>query len=302
MRLAFIWQGLDGQYGVWADGLAAAMKLIEKEHDVRYFDTTRISEIHDFKPNVVLYWEAPITLRGENAHNYQAVLDLPYRKALLFAGGPVRPDICYGFDLYFVESKVNEEDFEALKLPWKRAFGVNTQVFKPIESRKVYDGFLHATFAAWKRQDLFADALGDRGAVAGRTQETDMAGYRSCIEKKVDVWPNLRPELVNMLINKSHTVVNTAALWGGGQRCTLEAMACGVPVIVMNDSPKNCEYVQESGGGEIVEPNAEAINRAIDFLKNQKTYSGTLGRQYVESKWTEQHYATALLEGINQII
>jgi glycosyltransferase involved in cell wall biosynthesis len=299
MKVAFVWSGLDGRYKYnWRDGLYAAMKLIEKDHEVRYYDFP-LDGIHDFKPDVVLYWEAPCSLRGPEAVNYQSVIDLPYKKALLFAGGPVDRQICYGFDLYFVESRINEEEFNALGLPWKRAFGVNTQIMKPMKEEKKWNGILHATFAGWKRHELFAEALGKRGLAVGRVQENDRNGYNRCKELGVTVMDEVLPEELAKLINQSHAVVNTAEYWGGGQRCTLEAMACGIPVIVMKDSPKNCEYVEESDGGIIVDPEPDKIRQAVNHITDDH---GKRGKKYIESMWTERHYADALLEGIAQIV
>lgn len=299
LKIAFIWQGLDGRYGyMWKDGLAAAMKLIEETCDVHYYDFPLVG-IHEFEPDIVLYWESPVTLRGKDQANYQSVIDLPYKKALLFAGGPVDRQICHGFDLYFVESKISEEEFNALGLPWKRAFGVNTQIFKPMNLEKKRDGIIQATFAGWKRHELFADALGENGMAVGRLQESDRNGYNRCIERGVEVLEEQTPERVAELINESYTVVNTAEYWGGGQRCTLEAMACGIPVIVMKDSPKNCEYVEESKGGLIVEPDVVSIQSAIEELSE---FQGNAGLHYVRKYWTERHYADALLEGIASIV
>jgi glycosyltransferase involved in cell wall biosynthesis len=305
MKIAFIWQGFDGRYKyAWRDGLYAAMQLIEKEHEVKYFDFP-LQSMEEFNPDVVLYWESPLTLKGENARNYQSVLDLPYKKALLFAGGPVKQDLCYGFDLYFVESKINEEEFQALGLPWKRAFGVNTQIMKPMQLEKKWDGILHATFAGWKRHELFADALGDKGLAVGRVQDSDRNGYNRCVERGVEVVDEQVPEELAKLINQSHVVVNTAEYWGGGQRCTLEAMACGIPVIVMSDSPKNMEYVVESGAGYGCDPRVEEIQRRIQAIVEVQSLAKQIGQEgvaYVQSKWTERHYADALLEGINSIV
>lgn len=299
MKIALIWQGLNGRYGQWQDGLYAAMKLIELEHDVAYFDVDQLDKLKKFNPDFVLYWEAACTAKGKDGDNYRAVQSLPYKKALLFAGGPVERETCKGFDLYFVESKINEDEFEALGLPWKRAFGVNTQIFKPQPFTKIFDGMMQATFAAWKRHELFAEALGSAGLVCGRKQDHDMNGYNKCVEKSVKILPEMSANVVSMLINKSHTVVNTAEFWGGGQRCTLEAMACGVPVIVMKDSPKNREYVEESGGGVVCEPNPVAIREAV---ANIDPLMGLKGLGYVHSKWTEKHYAEAIISGILQVV
>lgn len=299
MRIAFVWQGLNGVYGRWDDGLRAAMRIIEKEHNVLYFDTD-IEGLEMFDPEIVLYWEAPCTFAGKDRENYWRIQSLPYKKALLFAGGSIRKEWCEGFDLFFVESKVNEQDFANLDLPWKRAFGVNTQIFKPEKQPKVFDGILQGTCASWKRQTLFSQALRERGAVCGRFQESDPIGFQMCRKNGTLVLPELSYQAVAALINASHTVVNTSDAQGGGQRCTLEAMACGIPPIVMNDSPKNMEYAEESGFGIIVEPLIESIQDAIRSVKDaQMPITG--GVEYIHSKWTEKHYADAIMQGINGI-
>ena len=288
MKVALIWQGFDGRYGQWRDGLWAAMQLIEKEHEVGYFDfkngrieriiytsnftpkgvkSQLVQDINEYKPDVVLYWEAPVTNKGKDADNWFSVCALPYPKALLFAGGPLRAIDVKDFDLVFTESQINDEDCEREGIPHKRAFGVNTQIFKPLEVEKKYDAFLQATFAEWKRHTLFAEAIGSKGAVAGRLQEHDRNGYDACIKRKVTIFDELPAEEVNILINASYCVLNTSEYWGGGQRCTLEAMAAGIPVIVMADSPKNREYVEEGGGGLVVEPDANLIREAAEKIK-----------------------------------
>lgn len=295
MIISFIW--INGtkprESGQWNDGLAAAMRLIEKEHTVIYHDqhSTTWEDC-----DVILFWEAPCTARGEYADFYNAVRRSHKKKILLFAGGPVDYLDAVGFDLYLVESEINEKEFEAIGLPWMRAFGVNTQVMKPENREKLYDGFMQATFAEWKRHTLFANALGDKGCVAGRLQVNDRQGYYDCQARGVTILEEQPAEKIAELINSSYTVVNTASYWGGGQRCTLEAMACGVPAVVMSDSPKNREYVEESGAGVVCEPSPEAIREAIEIAKTK-----TGGYEYVQSKWTEKHYADNILKAICQL-
>lgn len=301
LKIAFVWQGFDGRYGMWRDGLWAAMKILEKKHQVKYFDTSRIKDIYDFEPDVVLYWEAPCTYAGKDRLNYWAVQNLPYKKALLFAGGNLKDEWLEGFDLFFVESAINEQEFEALGKPWMRAFGINTQAFKPEKQPKVFDGVFQATCASWKRHWLGAEALGNKYAVMGRYQETDPIGFMRVREAGGLVLPEQTAEGVNALINASNTVINSSDYWGGGQRSTLEAMAAGVPVIVMEDSPKNREYVEESGFGLVEEPKPNLIREAVEFLKAYPI-DPQRGVDYIKSKWTEQHYADALEKGIQSIV
>lgn len=305
MKIAFIWQGFSGRYGQWQDGLYAAMKLLEQEHEVKYFDFP-LKDIHEFKPDIVLYWEAPITNKGRDADNWFSVCALPYKKALLFAGGPLKAIDVKDFDLVFVESQINEEDCEREGIPYKRAFGVNTQIMKPLALPKQYDGILAATFASWKRHELFAEALQSKGLAVGRLQEYDLNGYNRCKQLKVNVMDEQTPEELAKLYNQSLVAVNTAEYWGGGQRMTLEALACGIPVIAMADSPKNVEFLKETPCGSIVEPTAEAIREAVAHWKEMdakdREFLSLTGVTYIKHKWTEKHYANALLEGINSIV
>lgn len=295
MIISFCWiNGTEPRLsGQWNDGLAEAMRLIEKEHTVIYHDqhSTTWQDC-----DVVLLWEAPCTAKGEYADFYNAIRKSDKKKILLFAGGPIDFLDAVGFDLYLVESELNEKEFKAIGLPWMRAFGVNTRVMKPETREKKYRGFMQATFAEWKRHSLFANALGVSGCVAGRLQQNDRQGYYDCQERGVTIFMEQPADKIAELINESETVVNTASYWGGGQRCTLEAMACGVPVVVMSDSPKNIEYVLESGAGVVCEPTPEAIREAVE---QAKTLTG--GYEYVQSKWTERHYADNIMKAINQV-
>lgn len=305
MRISFFWLGLDGRFGSWSDGLAAAMKLIEQDHEVNYYDVSpeTIESCKSFNPDIVLFWEAPCTQYSKEpeASAFKSVATLTYKKALLFAGGPLKANDVKDFDLVFVESKVNEEDCERQGIPYRRAFGTNTEIFKPIKAPLIYDAFYHATFAEWKRHELFANALEERGAVAGRKQEFDRNGYDMCVKRRVKIFPELSAYGVAQRINESYCILNTANEQGGGQRCTLEAMACGVPVIVMSDSPKNREFVEESGAGLVCEPSVESIHAAIDIIKGDTTM-GKKGIEYIYNKYSEFHYATELLRGIISII
>jgi len=295
MKIAFIWYGVRGRViGVWDDGLNEALRHIGKDHLVRMFEPEETDAIKEFNPDVILYWAA------SHEQTMPIIQDLPYKKALIFGGGPVEPEIMKGFDIYFVESKINEDEFALLGYRWKRAFGVNERLFTPDPNcQKIYNGALVATFALWKRHDLFAQSVGARGIAVGMMQDHEPECHMVCTKYGVKVVGESSKEFVNRVINSSHSVINTSSFWGGGQRLTLEAMACNVPPIVMNDSPKNCEFVEESGFGYIVDPNPLAIQEAIQRAKKERP---TGGREYIESKWTSKHYAQSLLDGIQEIL
>lgn len=304
LRIAFVWQGVSEQEikDRWKDGLRYAMDKIGKKHIVHFFEPWNDIEGYD----IILYWEAPCTANGTNGAHYNKVRNNPTKKALLFAGGPLKKEWVTGFDMLFLESKINEKECDDLGVPWHHAFGVNTKEFSVTNrsmdaSKKRYDGMLHGTCASWKRQWLIGEAFGNRGCVIGRGQDSDPYPFNRCRELGADVLPSSSPSIIKDLMQDSVALVNCCDYWGGGQRATLEAMAVGLPVVCCNDSPKNMEFVEESGFGRVVEPNVGAIKQAVEDLK-QNPPDWRVGVQYVRAKWSGDVYADQIMEGIKKII
>jgi glycosyltransferase involved in cell wall biosynthesis len=299
MRIAFIWQGSSKPeiFSHWNDGLRTAMRSVENFHEVVYREPW--DNLDDV--DLILYWESPCTANdNKNGTHYNRIRKMDKKKILLFAGGPINLIDAIGFDLYLVESKINEDEFLSIGLPFRRAFGVNTNIFKPMNEEKIWDGIHHAASASWKRQHLMAEALKEKCLVVGREQSNDHMTFVRSRELGALVIPEQPYEEVAKLINRSHFLIQTAEFWGGGQRATLEAMACGVPVICMEDSPKNREYVEESGFGMVVYPHPDAIRDAVKFLK-EHPLPPKQGTEYVRSKWKHTHYASNILSAIESI-
>jgi glycosyltransferase involved in cell wall biosynthesis len=292
IKLAFLWDGVKLHQGKrWKDGLWLALERMKESYFIRYFEPSDYEGIKAFNPDLLLFWGAFV----ENIR--PQVVNYPYKKAICFAGGPIERNNVDGWDMYFVESAINEAELANLGKPFIRAFGVNEEQFKPMDIAKKYLGIFAGTFALWKRHELFAEAIGSRGIAVGAKQAHEPECHQVCDKYGVKVLDEVpRPKIVK-LINQSELVINPSSYWGGGQRLTLEAMACNVPPVVMSDSPKNREYVEESGYGYVVEPDVNAIKSIVSNFTNDHT-----GRQYIESKWTSRHYALALDKGLKAIL
>jgi len=293
-RIGFLWDGIDKFLGTrFKDGLWLALEHMKEDFDIGYFEPHHKQKIDLFKPDVLLFWGALIENSKPLVESY------PYKKAICFAGGPIEQNNVDGFDMYFYESDINRLEFEALGKPNMRAFGVNDQIYRPERRKKVFDAMFAGTFAAWKRPGLFAEAVGNKGFWAGIHQEHEMWCVDVCHEHGVTVSDETSREQIASFLNSSYSALNTASFWGGGQRMTLEAMACNIPPIVMSDSPKNVELVEDAGYGIICEPNVSSIRRAVAKAKRMKKH---IGRKYIESKWTSKHYAQNLKEGLLNIL
>lgn len=303
LKIGFVWQGISEQSvrDRWMDGLWYAMNKIGKKHKVTFYEPW--DDIVD--QDIILYWEAPCTAQGGNGGHYNKVRNTPIKKALLFAGGPIKKEWVTGFDMLFLESKLNEKECDDLGIPWHHAFGINNKIFKPRQgngkTNKTYDGMLHGTCASWKRQWLIGEAVGNKGLLIGRGQDSDPYPFNRCRELGVEVIGNSSAYFIRDRMLDCYTLINPCDYWGGGQRATLEAMAVGLPVICCTDSPKNIEFIEESGFGRVVEPTAHAIKHAVDELK-ANPLDRRIGIKYVNDKWSGDIYAEQIMEGIKKIL
>ena len=293
IKIAFVFNGVYRRGETWNDGLYLALQHLEKEFWIQYYEPFELEAIRNWKPDCILFWGA---LTEECA---PSVASLPFPKAICFAGGAIESGNIEGWDLFFTESGINEKELEKFGKKYRRAFGINEVIFSPSFTPKKYTAFIAGTFALWKRHHLFAEAVGSMGVAIGITQKHERECYEVCFKWGVRVLGEQPRSVIASYIQKSYCVLNTASYWGGGQRLTLEAMACNVPPIVMSDSPKNCEYVLESGYGIISEPDVLSIREAIKKARDIKVH---MGRQYIESKWTSNHYAENLKKGILEIL
>lgn len=295
MRIAFLWDNGTHKLklGEWDDGLWLALQYIRWDgHQVEVFEPRDKKRIDEFKPDVLLFWGALC----ENAK--EVVVGYDYPKAICFAGGQIEASNVDGFDLYFYESDINADEFRRYGKHIIKAFGINELLFKPENKIKVYDAFNASAFAKWKRPELFAEVVGSKGCWVGQKQDHEKECYEYP-EKLGVVIKDLQPRKeVCSLINQSYCVLNTANYWGGGQRLTLEAMACNIPPIVMSDSPKNVEYINDSMYGFIADPDVNDIKEKILLAKE---LNSTKGREFILSKYTGRHYADALLTGLKQL-
>lgn len=204
-------------------------------------------------------------------------------------------------DIIFVESREYLKWLKGLGLNVVQAFGTNTEIFKPYKQPKVFKAFFPATFATWKRHELFAKAMGKDGLVCGWWQTHEPECVDVCFKNGVAVLHHQMPESIVQLYNMAHTCVITSRNEGGSQRSVLEAMACGITPIVMSDSDKCREYVEEAGFGLIVEPDENRIREAVEDAISHKQ-DPMKGISYISGKYTEYKYADAIKQGILSIL
>lgn len=312
-KLCFLldWELSEGsQLATAADGHWEMVRLLSKEWDIevfvcskydgifphKYFPIHMVPQkdmaqrIYDSKPNAILVW-ADLT---RPTLNQLAGGTIPVFNC--FSGGETDNPITLLLQGIFVESASYLDKFKSRGINAMTAFGVNDRIFKPIKQPKVWDAVFPATFAEWKRHKLFADSV-ERGFCFGYmydTHETECWQYPQ--KHGIMIASHLSSEAVAYILNASHSCLITSMASGGSQRTVLEAMSCNILPIVMSDSDKTREYVEDSGFGLIVEPEIEQIKEAVAKVKTMEKTND--GRKYIESKWTAHHFKEAIMNGI----
>lgn len=265
------------------------------EHDyVRLsFSPNPAQQVRDFKPDCILFFsDLSRPIIGELA-------DYPCPKAVCYSGGRFT-DFEHIPDIIFVESKTYLDWFKSHGKNVVQVFGTNTEIFHPTKQPKIFKSYFPATGAAWKRHELFAQAMKGEGIVSGWWQPHEPQCLQACIDAGTPVLHHQMPESVNYLYNMAKTVLITSSDVGGSQRSVLEAMACGVMPIVMSDSTMTTEYIRESGFGKICDPDIDSIRKAVqEAIDNPQ--DPKIGVDYIKNKYTEYHYANGVKAGIESI-
>jgi len=309
LKISFCWDWENKwiQMMTWKDGLARAIQLLSEEFDVKVYSIGKDTIFqHDYfpiilkptseelankilkdKPDVILVWgdftRPTIPLLAHKG--------IPM--ALCLAGGPFR-EYADLFDLVFVESEVYKKQMEKEGRNVRRAFGTNTELFKPIKQKKVWDVIFPATFATWKRHKLFAESVKNALCCGWMYFDHETECWKICQDNGITLLPHVPADVLVHLYNTSKTCVITSDSTGGSQRTVLEAMACNIPTIVMNDSDKTSEYIRACGLGEIVEPNPTHIKEAVEKWKDKEINT----RDWILENYSEYVYAKQLKEGL----
>lgn len=311
MKIAFVhdWMVNYQQELDWQDGLSAALKELEKRgHEVgRYVQgheetfipnpmgmirVTRDipSAVKQQKPDVILCWA---DMTRQNAPKL-ATPGIPV--AICFAGGNPFGENVDLFDHIFVESKVYLDQY--LDRGYKNvslAFGTNTDLFQPIKQTKIFDTIFPATFAAWKRHNLYAGATNGLKslAVGYMYDDHEQECWQVCQNNGVAILPHVSAQVLKYLYAASRVCVIPSQSDGGSQRTVLEAMAMNIPVVT-------CDSDKFDFAGDLIareKPDSELLRNAIYALLNIEVNT----RNYVLENYSHIQYANEIEKELKKL-
>lgn len=253
MKIAFIWyfDKASWVFPNWRDGYRAAIGEISKKHEVEWFLDKKLPEPGEF--DFLLFWSS-------SSEDYFQLLDqYTERKGICLTTDPSNVDNLRKMNIVFVESQPVYQQCVVARLPVIKAFGTDSDFFKPKDVEKDIEYFYPATFSPWKKQSEIAH-LGDKLLCVGTLQPDGGDEFRACKEKHVNTAVGYFPaEQILGYYQRAKNVIIPAI--HGSERTVLEAMSCEILPIVNEHNRKAYSYVQEYKMSGFKTPREFILNR-----------------------------------------
>ena len=274
LKIAIVWyfDKASWVFDNWRDGHRAAIERIAKRHEVGWYLDKTIPDPGD--TDFLLFWSS-------SNEDYFNLLDR-YKepKGLCLTTNPQNIENLRKMNIIFVESTPVYEECRALGLPVIKAFGTDTDFFRPdpkIEKDIKY--FYPATFSPWKRQGDIAH-LGNKLLCVGTIQPDGRDDYNACKENGVQIEEGYFPvEKIKEYYQRTKKMIIPAV--HGSERTVLEAMANNIePEILYPDINKKAHsYIVEYAGSGCKTP-----------------------REFILKNYSSKIFARNLMKGINQCL
>jgi hypothetical protein len=248
-------------YDSWRDGLRSALELIGKDHKVSWFLDKTLPDPED-EFDFTLVWDDSNTQASK----------ISGRKGLCLTTDPHNVENLKNFDVIFAESTPVYEQCRAQGLRTIKAFGTDTDFFKPKKIKKEYKYFYPATFSPWKLQRNIA-YLGKDLLCVGTVQPDGLEDLTKCTENGVRIVNDYLPvKKILEYYQKSSNVIIPAI--HGSERTVLESMSFNIKPIVNPLNIKAYSYIKE-----------------LDE-------SGLTPRRFVVKNYSHYEYAKNLMKGM----
>lgn len=220
------------------DGMRAALDLLEKEYEITRINLLEEEPILDEYDFIIAWtnWGGRI----------DALMDYPTKaKKGIAICGAFPPRDADRYDVIWYENEWYK-DMYGLSDGAIHAFGVNTDIYKPMRRRKTWDILGVGSYSSWKRWEKLAVRPGHRiviGEYQRDNENESLSIVRELIRSGVVVSDMVNPDRLAEFYNLAKEVYIPAELFGGGERAVLEARACGTPVSIERDNEKLAEYL-----------------------------------------------------------
>ena len=268
MKIAFLYyfDKASQVFGNWHDGLRAAMDILGKKNVVVWFLDKNRPVVDNF--DFILFWD------DSNSEFFNHLDEYKCKKGICLTTDPVNMDNLRKLDVVFCESQPIYERIRSEGIRCIRAFGTDTDFYKPTKVEKDIEYFYPATFSPWKLQRDIA-YLGKDLLCVGTVQPDGMKDYDMCVQQGVKIKLGyFPPQVIKDYYNRAKHVIIPAV--HGSERTVLEAMSMNILPEVTN--PLN--------------------RRTHSYLSEYKDSGCKTPREFVIKNYSAWQYAADLERGM----
>jgi len=298
-RVAWVWAPYPYSKNMWLkekrDSLQYTIEELAKEHDTLFLapvkkESQKIGWMHLYvNPNEALtalqkFDPDVINLNLFN-NKFNGKVATKFKKAFITLydhGGNLVCPYPKHIDVFFTAQEYRRKLIvKRNKVPLEKVilnpYGADPKQFYPDDNiKKSYTGIMVGDFRRWKRQHHIIQDWADVNGkliLCGRTypplgdtryvQECRKLIHRLGLSKRIKIQKFVPHDKLPKMINSAEIGLH-AGSGESGSRSITEMMACGLPMVVLNDSRSNVEWV--GSGGLKVTPNS--IGKSVNYLKN----------------------------------
>ena len=222
------------KYSNWTDGFTGAIDILKKKINITMVNAKDNKQI-DFTPFDIVFFK-----EGFNGIYYnQYKNSLVNKKKGLFISCsnkiPIDTELNI-YDVLFYETYwyYNYANLKRHKHAY-HAFGINTQVMKPLGLEKVYDVIFVGAITSYKRPLKILKYPGKKICLGVNSDNKLVTILKS---GGVEVRDFLEYNELSIFYNKSKLCYIPCEIHGGGERAVLEARSCGIIVEIEPDNDK----------------------------------------------------------------
>lgn len=236
-NILFVYEHEKPEY--WMDGLYNALKILSRYYNIEYYNINGGKLRDTFFPDFILGWGA------FGSRTDQWVQRKQQKKGLCIAGNTNPPTGADKYDVLFYETKWYREQIK-FHPNIVHAFGVNTEIYRPMWMTRAFDFIGAGCLASWKRWERMNNKGGSRIVIGDYQRNNEAESSRIALELLkggVILSDQMSPLDLVKFINMADTAYVPSNIYGGGERFVMEAKACGLKVEVEDDNPKLLELV-----------------------------------------------------------
>jgi len=222
------------KYSNWKDGFTGAIDILKKKFKITMVNARDNKNI-DFRPFDIIFFKEGFN--GAYYNKYKNSITNKKKGLFISCSNQIPNDVDLNiYDVLFYETHwyYTYANLKRHKNAY-HAFGINTQVMKPIDIKKEYDVIFVGAITSYKRPLNILKHPGKKICLGVNSDNRLVEKLKS---SGVEVREFLEYDDLSIFYNKSKLCYIPCELHGGGERAVLEARACGINVEIEPDNHK----------------------------------------------------------------